>query len=109
MSRHYVKKKGFHMEYICKENAGVKWNGSIKLIQNFGAYYEATINGRGSHFHIVTGEHRYGYFICIPNHDVGCELATYDDLFWNYEQLSRHLSDVDALTVATGISHLRNL
>lgn len=31
------------------------------------------------------------FYICIPNHDVGCKLSDYSDIFWNRERLSQHL------------------
>ena len=41
------------------------------------------INGRGTYFHILAGRHKYGNYLCIPNHDVGCELSDFSDIFWN--------------------------
>lgn len=94
------------MKYICNSNDGTKWDGDIKLILDADNCYEIDISACGSYFHIIAGVHRYGHFICIPNHGVGCELASFNDLFWNYEQLSRHINQVDALSIATGLCQL---
>lgn len=77
-------------------------SGTAKMI-------EAEINGRGTYFHVIVGKHRYGNYICIPNHDIGCELSDYLDIFWNRERLSQHLKKVDATTVAYGLVHLKEL
>lgn len=101
------------MEFECSLTRGKRkerWIGEIHLISRSGSSYEAEITGRGSYFHIVAGKQRGGYYICIPNCDVGGGLASYDDLFWNTEQLHRLLKNkVDAVTVATGLSCLEEL
>ena len=45
-------------------------------------------------------------YICIPNHDVGCGLSDFSDIFWNEERLCSLMRRVDAVTVATGLFHL---
>lgn len=100
------------MEYQCILTRGKqreKWTGQIRLIRHFNFCYEAEITGRGTYFHIIAGRHRYGNYICIPNHDVGSELSGYNDLFWNTEKLSGLLKKVDAVTVATGLCYLEEL
>ncbi len=86
----------------------VSWTASIDTIRVAApGQYEAEINGRGTFFHVIAGRHKYGNFLCIPNHGIGCELADFSDLFWTTEQLSMHpIRKVDAVTVAIGISHL---
>lgn len=82
------------MEYVCVDQSGEqkkKWFGEIRLLQADGKNYEVEITGRGTHFHAIVGRHHYGNFICIPNHDVGCELSDYSDVFWNRERLSGQL------------------
>ncbi|MCI6043686.1 hypothetical protein MR857_10215 [bacterium] len=54
-------------------------------------------------------KHSYGNYIYIPNHDVGSELSSYRDLFWNTERLSGLLKKVDAVTVSSGLCHLEEL
>ena len=100
------------MEYQCTLTRGKRkehWQGEIRLIHYSGACYEAEITGRGTYFHVIAGKHRYGNYICIPNHDVGSELSQFRDLFWNTERLSGLIKKVDAVTVAHGLCHLEDL
>ncbi len=55
---------------------------------------------------ILAGRHRYGNYLCIPNHDIGCELSDFSDIFWNEERIGSLMRKVDAVTVATGLVHL---
>lgn len=64
------------------------------------------IEARDSAFDAIVGDYSSGHFICIPSIDVGCGLGKYDDYFWNYEKLSRHLEETDAVTVATVLARL---
>ena len=100
------------MEYQCTLTRGKRkehWLGEIQLISYSGSFYEAEITGRGTYFHVIVGKHRYGNYICIPNHDVGSELSGFRDLFWNTERLSKKKKKVDAVTVAHGLCHLEEL
>ena len=100
------------MEYTCIYDLGKqkqKWPGTLRLLHTNGQSYEVEITGRGTFFHVISGHHSYGNYICIPNHNVGCELADYSDVFWNWEQLAKHLRRVDAVTVACALTHLREL
>ena len=53
---------------------------------------------------MIIGSHKFGNFACIPSRDIGCELATFEDVFWNSERLRRRLNRKDALTIAKGIA-----
>ena len=97
------------MEYTCMLRDGSRretWTGEIRLLRAASGQYEAEINGRGTYFHILTGRHKYGNYLCIPNHDVGCELSGLSDIFWNEERIGRLMRKVDAVTVAAGLAHL---
>lgn len=97
------------MEYICKMKEGNRltcWTGEIQILSCRSGQCEAEINGRGTYFHIIAGRHKYGNYLCVPNHDVGCELSRFGDLFWNTERLSEHMRKVDAITLATGIAEI---
>ena len=86
----------------------VSWTVSIDTLRMtaFGQY-EPEINGRGTYFHVIAGQHKYGSFLCIPNHDIGCELADFSDIRWTVGRLSMHpIRKADTITVAAGISHL---
>jgi len=97
------------MEYICKLDGSDPWKGKVSLIEENESKMELDISGRGTRFHVIIGKHQYGQYICIPNHGIGCELAKLSDKFWNWEQLSRHLCEVDAQTVAIGLYQCKNI
>lgn len=69
--------------------------------------YELKLSANGSFYHILLGAHQNGNFICIPNWNIGCELAGYSDWFWNSEQLSKQLPFEDAMCIAKGIGFAR--
>ena len=84
------------------------WEGTIRILR-MGAFCEAEIKARGSLFHLIVGQHKYGNFVCIPNWDIGTELAGLDDIFWNTEHLLDHtaLKIVDACSVAAALCRLK--
>lgn len=95
------------MEYTCTLSKGhntCSWRCVISLICNHDPYFEANIQGNGSSFHVITGPHIGGNFLCIPDHEIGCELATLTDVFWNTEQIRHHLNPKDSRTLAVGLS-----
>ena len=97
------------MEYTCILRDGSRkerWTGTLTLLRKGSGQYEAEISGRGTYFHVLAGRHKYGNYLCIPNHDVGCELSDLSDIFWNEERLCRLMRKADAVTVATGLMHL---
>lgn len=100
------------MEYPCTLMRGKRketWTATIHLLNRSEQSCEIEITGRGTYFHLIVGQHRYGNYLCIPNHDVGCELSFHQDVFWNTERLSSLIKKVDAVTVAYGLSHLEEL
>lgn len=97
------------MEYTCILRHGSRkeqWTGRLTLLQKRSGLCEAEIRGRGTYFHVLVGRHKYGNYLCIPNHDIGCELSDFSDIFWNEERLCSLMQKVDAVTVATGLVHL---
>jgi hypothetical protein len=86
-----------------------RWNGSIAIIKT-GDPCEAEVTSRGNSFHVIVGKHSYGNYLCIPNWNVGSELADLTDSFWNEERLRTYtkLKKIDACTVATALSILAN-
>lgn len=77
------------------------WIGQIVPIRLEREPYEAEVTARGSYFHLLFGHHAYGNYLCIPNWDVGTELASLSDFFWNLERLSStKLKKVDACSIA---------
>jgi len=64
------------------------WNGTVQLLwPNQSSMIEAEINARGHRFHILTGLHIYGGWLCIPDWNIGCELSCLNDRFWNRSRL----------------------
>ena len=100
------------MEYTCILKDGFcqeTWTGKLTLLRWRPGWYEAEISGRGTYFHILAGRHKYGTYLCIPNHDVGCELSDFSDILWNEQRISGLMRKVDAVTVAAGLAHLQAL
>ena len=98
------------MRYECSMPAGsgceTHWNAELHLLKRCGPYREFVITGRDTSFHGIEGPQQNGNFLCLTNWNVGCELASLSDIFWNRESLSRHLAPVDAATVACGLKCL---
>lgn len=72
------------MKYTCvlkKGNGCETWEAEVCLLKasRTGRQYEAKIEERGTYFHILTGQHKYGDYLCIPNYDVGCERSKLSD------------------------------
>lgn len=57
-----------------------------------GSQQEYEIEADGNWYHVIIGDHAYGKYICIPNWNIGTELAGLSDHFWNSERL--HLAGV---------------
>jgi hypothetical protein len=100
------------MEFVCTYNTKksmTRWTGIITNCKGNEQRCEFELQSRGSYYHVIIGKHDYGRYVCIPNWDVGCELADYADTFWNTERLSKQLKTVDAITIATAISEIKGL
>lgn len=97
------------MIFHCHEKIGRKqeeWSGYVKRITNHGSHYEIQIESR-SGFLFMIGKYNYGAFISIPAFGVGCDLAGFDDYFWNNEQLRSRMNRVDAATVAEALRTMK--
>lgn len=57
--------------------------------------YEAILEVSGYHFHLLFGSQINGHFLCIPDWDMGCELARLDDISWNTDSILRTDSKLD--------------
>lgn len=83
------------------------WTGEIIPIRMDTEPYEIEVSARGSYFHLLVGHHAYGNYIVIPNWDIGTELASLSDSFWNLERLCKtKLKKVDACSVAYALLEL---
>lgn len=95
--------------FHCCENNGrnyEEWHGFVNRITDYGSHYEVQLESR-SGFIFIVGKYTCGAFISIPAFGVGCDLAGYDDYFWNNEQLSSRMNRVDAATVAEALRTLK--
>ena len=92
------------LDYICtgtEDMKPIRWNGHINLLRSTDPY-ELEVTARYSSFHILCGKHKYGSYICIPNWNIGTELASLSDSFWNFERLTTYypeLSPVHAISI----------
>jgi len=99
-------------EYRCYQetSAGVEeWSGCIEQLIEHNSYNEMLVTGRGTSLWVVFGKYRHGNFLCIPNANIGCELASLGDTFWNTERLSELAGSVDATTIAYGLKAVSQL
>lgn len=81
--------------------------GKIKLISS-GFPIEADIEANGWNFHVIIGKHINGNYICIPNWNVGSELAGLEDTFWNRERLINYtsLNETNSIIIASALAKL---
>lgn len=99
------------LQYICTGMDSMtpkRWEGRIRLLKA-SVPYELEVTARHSSFHILCGKHEYGNYICIPNWNIGTELAGLSDRFWNFEQLTTYypeLSPVDAISITCALVKL---
>ncbi len=50
--------------------------------------FEASIDTRGNNYLVIYGKHINGYFCCIPNWRVSCEMTEPSDLCYNRSALN---------------------
>lgn len=81
------------------------WYGSWQKLSSCADIHELRIKGRGSSFDVITGYCSSGNYLCIPSINAGCALAAWSDIFWNIERLSQVISETDAVTIATALTH----
>ena len=53
------------------------------LMQNMSYPLEAVIESDGESFHIIYGKHNRGYYLVIPNWNIGCEMSDYQSTSFN--------------------------
>lgn len=71
----------------------VKANYEINYIgdSNISNIHHIGVNYNGNYYSVIFGKYVNGGFCSIPNWNVGCELASFSDTFWNTEALSKVL------------------
>jgi hypothetical protein len=82
------------------------WEFDLRILESHQHYYDLMVAANGFSYHIIVGSHAYGGFICIPNLGIGCELASFCDIFWNQESIARHLAPDNATYLALAIKQL---
>ena len=69
--------------------------------------YEANRSLNENSYHLLFGRHSNGWFLCIPNHQIGVELAHPSDHFWNQESLEHAgISTFEARAIADTLKEL---
>lgn len=69
--------------------------------------YEADLISNGYSYHLIFGMHVNGWFLCIPNHQIGIELGHPADRFWNQESLQHAGVPLDeARSIANALGEL---
>jgi hypothetical protein len=78
------------------------WDGIVPGVIKYGSHYEIRIESR-SGIMVIFGKTSRGGFACVPDFGAGCHLVDLKDRFWNTEQLSGVLGEVDGITVAEAL------
>ena len=77
------------------------------LMQNMSYPLEAVIESDEESFHIIYGKHNRGYYLVIPNWNIGCEMSDYKDIMWNSSSIQRSgLNKKQSLNIAERIKEL---
>ena len=84
--------------------------GKIEMISSVFPI-EANIDANGWNFHVIVGKHINGNYICIPNWNVGSELANLEDTFWNKERLAHYtdLGEENSNLIVAALAELNNV
>ncbi len=57
--------------------------------QNVGNVHHIGLDYNGNYYSVIFGRYVNGGFFSIPNWNCGGELATFNDVFWNIESISK--------------------
>lgn len=69
--------------------------------------FETNINANGYSHLVIYGKHINGYFCCIPDWNVGCEMVEPNDTQWNYQSLCKTgLNQSDAKIIVQEIKKI---
>lgn len=79
----------------------------INPIHSYVETYETNFCMNGNYYHLIFGKQANGWFLCIPNHQIGVELAHPSDQFWNRESLEHAgMSKYEAVAISRLLSDL---
>ncbi len=95
------------MRFRYRDSEGRAHTAEISIIRN-GNPTEMDITTDGWVFHVIAGRHRDGNFVCIPNWNIGSELAGLNDRRWNSERLMQyaHMERENAEIVAAALAEV---
>ena len=79
------------MRFRYMDTEGDSHTAEIKIIRK-GNPLEMDVITEGWVFHVIAGSHRDGNYVCIPNWNIGSELASLNDRYWNSERLIQYAS-----------------
>ncbi|MCM1112177.1 MAG: hypothetical protein NC399_02865 [Muribaculum sp.] len=71
-------------------------NYNYKSYQDVSDMHHIGVDYNGNHYDVIFGRYMNGGFCAIPNWNTGCDLAGFDDVFWNTEALARALKSKKA-------------
>lgn len=83
-----------------------EWIISVEIQRRTHTGFEARIIDGAWMYYIVAGKFQYGYYLCIPGWNIGVELSTYKDVFWNLESLSKVMKRRGAISIISAIKHI---
>jgi hypothetical protein len=93
--------------FDCTSESGAKSAGTLTLLSDK-APYELIATTDIYEYHCIYGKYKYGYYISIPDHYIGCPMSNYKDVSWNERSLkAAGMRPTDASVVAAAISHLK--
>ena len=78
--------------------------GDVKICavtQSLEMYMET----KGCSFHLIIGKQQNGYFLCIPNWGIGCDIGHLSSYLWNYERLCSYtvLEEIFAIAITQAL------
>lgn len=86
------------------------WRGTICPLLPFEPTdYE--VCARDSMFRIIMGSYSGGNYLCVPNWNIGVDIADPDDCFWNFGRLTSAYPDlnrVDATSIINAVSAIKH-
>ena len=79
----------------------------IHPIQLHAQPYEVKLYLNGGSYHLIFGRQINGWFLCIPNHRIGVELAHPSDRLWNQGSLEETgMATNEARTIACALKEI---
>ena len=88
------------------------WKGAIFNVDLLNNHIDAEITARGSSFRIILGQSPRGNFLCVPNCNIGIDLADWHDYAWNFDRLLSaypKMNRIDAASIISAIDEIATL